>query len=664
MKKIYILLSLLFLFIVCSCQAKVYNITLTVDEFLNEYYSYETQYEIEKNQELYFPDLEPVTYITEELEKLNDKIVYTRIENTISIIGWEDESGVVIQDVSIKISQNQTYTPVYIIDQSSKTINLITNGVEVELNPNQNIYICTLPTINNENYSFDGWYYNEMYKGEKVETLSPQQIYDGVTLYAKLTPKTEYVEKLINNIPDKLTIYNIDDINNAYNTYQLLSYQDKQAISNYDKLKDAYNQIENLNKAADVYNSIIEIYGKEVTADLKNELDIAVESFEALEPALKEYWPEFNIDELYDLVEKVNDLYELYIEDAKAFDKRIAQVPLFVEQYYIDEIKQLKQEYEELNPNIQMLLKTTSKLETLYQNVLNIETQQVTYCYNTSKTNNVYESKQQLFTAFFSDFYYYIAAYHGLDHLKKNKLNNVDEFVSLACNFNGAGASNLYGIGNIAGRYMLEKDINGILANQTENGYFGFCYLNNLYQDVLPFFINFFAFWRIDERYANTSNYGADIFAESWAPTVDIAKFFYYDENTSYVKTERMIDCLTNTASVAYGMGTTDLPTLKLRGYKFEGWYDNPEYKGSPITSINKNEKVNLYAKWTIDHDQIDKDEAALVDVYIYNLTTKPAVVNKTTVGYVEQMYNNLSQKGKELVENYSTLKKLIQQYR
>ena len=664
MKKIYILLSLLFLFIVCSCQAKVYNITLNVDEFLNEYYSYETQYEIEKNQELYFPNLEPVTYITEELEKLNDKIVYTRIENTISIIGWEDESGVVIQDASTKISQNQTYTPVYIIDQSSKTINLITNGVEVELNPNQNIYICTLPTINNENYSFDGWYYNEMYKGEKVETLSPQQIYDGVTLYAKLTPKTEYVEKLINNIPDKLTIYNIDDINNAYNTYQLLSYQDKQAISNYDKLKDAYSQIENLNKAADVYNSIIEIYGKEVTADLKDELDIAVESLEALEPALKEYWPEFNIDELYDLVEKVNDLYELYIEDAKAFDKRIAQVPLFVEQYYIDEIKQLKQEYEELNPNIQMLLKTTSKLETLYQNVLNIETQQVTYYYNTSKTNNVYESKQQLFTAFFSDFYYYIAAYHGLDHLKKNKLNNVDEFVSLACNFNGAGASNLYGIGNIAGRYMLEKDINGILANQTDNGYFGFCYLNNLYQDVLPFFINFFAFWRIDERYANTSNYGADIFAESWAPTVDIAKFFYYDENTSYVKTERMIDCLTNTASVAYGMGTTDLPTLKLRGYKFEGWYDNPEYKGSPITSINKNEKVNLYAKWTIDYDQIDKDEAALVDVYIYNLTTKPAVVNKTTVGYVEQMYNNLSQKGKELVENYSTLKKLIQQYR
>ena len=172
---------------------------------------------------------------------------------------------------------------------------------------------------------------------------------------------------------EKLTIYNIDEITNAYNTYQLLSYQDKQTITNYDKLKDAYNQIDGLNKAAEVYNSIIEIYGKEITADLKQELDVAVETLEALEPALKEYWPEFNIDELYELVEKVNDLYELYIEDAKAFDKRIAQVPLFVEQYYIDEIKQLKQEYDELNPNIQMLIKTTKKLETLYQNVLKIE---------------------------------------------------------------------------------------------------------------------------------------------------------------------------------------------------------------------------------------------------------------------------------------------------
>ena len=207
---------------------------------------------------------------------------------------------------------------------------------------------------------------------------------------------------------------------------------------------------------------------------------------------------------------------------------------------------------------------------------------------------------------------------------------------------------------------MLTKDINGILENQSDNGFFGFCYKYGLYEDLLPFLINFFAYWRIDEGYANTSNYGADIFAESWAPTVDIAKFFYYDENTSYVKTERMIDCLTNTASVVYGLDE-DPMNIRLRGYKFMGWYDNPELSGSPVTDLTNHKK--LYAKWVVDTNQQEADAANLVDVYIYNLTTKKAVVNETTVGYVKDMYNNLSDNAKTLVKKYNTLEKYINQY-
>ncbi len=45
------------------------------------------------------------------------------------------------------------------------------------------------------------------------------------------------------------------------------------------------------------------------------------------------------------------------------------------------------------------------------------------------------------------------------------------------------------------------------------------------------------------------------------------------------------------------------------------------------------------------------------------NLTTTKAVVNSTTVNYVQQMYNNLSKKGKTLVKNYSTLEELIAKY-
>ena len=90
---------------------------------------------------------------------------------------------------------------------------------------------------------------------------------------------------------------------------------------------------------------------------------------------------------------------------------------------------------------------------------------------------------------------------------------------------------------------------------------------------------------------------------------------------------------------------------------------NNKEFTGEKITSLNDSNTKKLYAKWLIDQDQIDKDSANLVDVYIYNLTTNKAVVNNVTVGYVKTMYDNLSKKGKSLVENYSTLKKLMDQY-
>ena len=271
---------------------------------------------------------------------------------------------------------------------------------------------------------------------------------------------------------------------------------------------------------------------------------------------------------------------------------------------------------------------------------------------NTNTTNHVYTSKQQFFEAFFTDFYYYICAYHGIDHLEDYNLYNVNDFVTLAGDFDGGGTSNLYGIGNAVGIYMIEKDVNGILANQSENGFFGFCYQNNLYQEILPFFINYFAFWRIDEKYANTSNYGADMFAEGWAPTVDIAKFFYYNETTSPVKTERMIDCMTKIAGVVYDVENN--PTL--RGYIFEGWYDNPEFSGSPIYDVSTSTSQKLYAKWNIDYIQIDNDQANMVDIYIYNLTTSKAVVNEVTVTYVFDMYNSLSNDAKLLVTKYNTL--------
>ena len=132
-----------------------------------------------------------------------------------------------------------------------------------------------------------------------------------------------------------------------------------------------------------------------------------------------------------------------------------------------------------------------------------------------------------------------------------------------------------------------------------------------------------------------------------------------------------MKDCFNNTANVVYGsLPTTpnvgmSLPTdLTLRGYIFDGWYDNQEFNGSRITKINNtSEKIILYAKWIIDENQVQKDNAEIVDIYIYNLTTTPAVQNKKTVQYVRNMYESLSKEGKDLVENYNTLIQLEEKY-
>ena len=664
MRKILLLISAFVLIFVCSCKNETITVTLTEIDELSNFMIYNQEYKISNKDTFTFPKLTATTHITEDINEDGIYTTYTKHLNTINFYGWETNNNKIIKENSVKLNEDTTYTPKYDISTSSYSITLITNGAKVTSTNSQDIYNFVLPEIIDDNFSFNGWYNNKTYIGTKIETIPYNSITAETVFYAKVVPTNDYVIELINNIPKKLTIFDIDILESAYNCYNLLSYNDKKMINNYSKLETAYNEIPNLKLAYDIYTQLTELYEQDLRADLKKELDMLLELINNTDESIKELIPEFDYDKFIDIVNKVNDLYELYIEEAIEFDKKISQIPIFQELYYEEAINELYNEYLDLDTNLKQLLNCEEKLETLYENLQNLNSLPLKYYFNTENTNNVYTSKKELFEGFFTDFYYYIAAYHGLDHLKNNKIKNVNDFVTLAGDFYGAGASNLYGIGNIAGRYMLEKDINGVLENQTENGFFGFCYKNNLYQDVLPFFINFFAYWRIDEKYANKHNYGADIFAESWAPTVDIAKFFYYNEETSYVQTDRMIDCLTNTASVVYNFNESNtLPTIKLRGYIFEGWYDNKNYEGNKITDISNTTSNKLFAKWTIDQNQVDKDAANLVDIYIYNLTTTKAVVNSITVNYVQQMYNNLSKKGKTLVKNYSTLEELIAKY-
>ncbi len=353
---------------------------------------------------------------------------------------------------------------------------------------------------------------------------------------------------------------------------------------------------------------------------------------------------------------------------AVQLDQQIVLIPSGVEQYYADEIKRLYEKYLVLSPYVKYMLKASEKLETLQRNVLALESApaKVIYYMNTDSTRQVYPSKEALYRAFYTDYYYYIAVYHGTDALKTRGVKNLTDFLTLAQDPNGAGSENLSGFGYVAGKYFLISSSNNILENQSDKAFLGFCYQNGLYEELLPFLLRFFAYWRIDEHYAKLTNHGADPFIEPWATTVDIAKFFYYNEETTYVKTERVLDCYRNTASIIYGFdSTTPLPQIRLRGYIFEGWFDNLECSGSPVSSLDSGGKtIRLYAKWTPDAAQRDADAASLVDIYIYNLTTKTALKTKTTVGYVKSMYDALSNQGKALVKETNTLQGLMKQFR
>ena len=100
---------------------------------------------------------------------------------------------------------------------------------------------------------------------------------------------------------------------------------------------------------------------------------------------------------------------------------------------------------------------------------------------------------------------------------------------------------------------------------------------------------------------------------------VDGTQYCMYYSNGNEVYNRNYVDWQSNTYNIlcdvnpgpgslldimtyTYGGETVTLPTnVTKEGYVFEGWYDNREYTGSPITQVtgnNKGDKI-FYAKWT-----------------------------------------------------------------
>lgn len=662
MKKIYILLSLLIILFITSCNNK-YNIEFIISDEYKEFIDIDNISNIKKNKEINLPQIESNTYTTYQYHLDNEIYAIIKKDLEYNFIEWKNIDNEESYTDKIKINSNQKLELVLDTKSTETKIVLHLNGGKIyakDVNPTF-LDMYELPILSKEDYAFDGWYYDEKFSSDEVFNIKLHSLYT-IHLYAKFLGNVDTLNDLILDLPSNLTLDDIEHVEYLNEIYESLSKDDQNKVVDLEKLNNALTRCETLKQ--------IKTLNEEI-ASLPNQDDILA-SYYPLTNNLMEIYNTLSTNDkkLVSDYSKLSNChwhaelwYQVFISDARKFDERILEIPSYAEYLYKDDITALYEEYQRLDRHVKSLLKLTSRLEELNELITNTTSnkQEITYVVNSLYNPNVYLSKETLFKAFFTDFYYYIVYKHGTTLLEEKGIKTLDDFLKIASDYN-AGRGEMREIGDIASSYLLKKDLNGILSNQTESTFFGFCYKHDRYIDFINFFTNAFSYWRRDEGYANTSNYGADIFAESWAPVVDIAKFFYYDELPSYLRTERMLNYFNNIQGVVYGFDPTDLSkTPTLRGYKFEGWYLNDDYSGEKITSLENigNEKIVLYALFTEDAVSKEKDAAEMVDVYIYNLTTTKAKVNKTTVKYVLDMYDKLSESAKALVKDYETLLKL-----
>lgn len=237
-------------------------------------------------------------------------------------------------------------------------------------------------------------------------------------------------------------------------------------------------------------------------------------------------------------------------------------------------------------------------------------------------TNGVFLDKFAMRTAYFTDFYSFIVAQEGgREHLENYDIFSAADFVRLASDWRGAGGNELTGIGNVAGQYYLSIQVGGTLEEQPDTHFIGYCYQNNKWVDLIRFLIVFFAYWRTDEGYtggpADPNNTGNDFFASSWAALVDTGKMFYFTSATltdkypwfTRERSERVHEALDNVPG-CLNMQTLPqvvdkvdiiLPTPKIEGYRFYGWFDNEEGIGNAIKAISASkvkEELVIYAVW------------------------------------------------------------------
>ncbi len=234
---------------------------------------------------------------------------------------------------------------------------------------------------------------------------------------------------------------------------------------------------------------------------------------------------------------------------------------------------------------------------------------------NADGTTSAMPDKKAVYTEFYSDFYRFIVEDKGAEEgMKSNaakqglKIESVEDFLAIGIDYD-AGIGDMFALAYIASGWFMEDEPGGTLESQNSWYFVGYCYKNGKHIDLLNHLAKFFAYWRYDEGFTTPTNNGSDYYADPWASLVDTCKFFFFDENTSYVKTERVLNCFRNIPGVfyperlelvtEYAVGdTTQLTQPTFEGYTFVGWYR--ELDGEPVAAISptETEQVQLIGVW------------------------------------------------------------------
>lgn len=234
-------------------------------------------------------------------------------------------------------------------------------------------------------------------------------------------------------------------------------------------------------------------------------------------------------------------------------------------------------------------------------------------------------SKNDLYTNFMGGFYDFIVNNNGADDLNNNNIHSKKDFLEFAKRWDDTKQDNCYALGFSFHKYYATANGDYHIENQPQTTYIGYLYHNGIMLDFLNFLMSFFPYWRNDEGCTRFNPYNKcdNPFVSSWALLVDTAKLFCLNADTVYWwQSFRVKYCLnhipgvilTNFQEEIEFENECPLPEIKVAGYKFECWHMDNDVNSKTILKVNNScivyaeiTRKDIYNYWEKEEKNIIK---------------------------------------------------------